>query len=135
MAPPPVRQIEEHFRNWVSIDDDDVQTVQIRTEIEITEELVLVIQNNDGLVVEVSDNDNDNDQPEEATPSAAEMQECLCQLAPWLDRTKFQKTDMFSAMKAEVNDHLRKIFPLRQTSLHRFFMLFTPKGEAGSAAV
>ena len=133
MAPPPVRQIEEQFRNWVSIDDDDVQTVQICTEIEFTEELVLVIQNNDGLVVEVSD--NDNDQPEQATPSAAEMQECLCQLAPWLDRTKFQKTDMFSAMKAEVNDHLKKIFPLRQTSLHRFFMLFTPKGEAGSAAV
>ena len=51
------------------------------------------------------------------------MWECLHRLALGFDRTGFQKMDMFSAMKAEVDDHLRKTFPPRQTSLHRFFVL------------
>ena len=48
-----------------------MQTVQICTEEEFIEELVSVIQNNDELVVEVSDSDDDNDEPEETTQSAA----------------------------------------------------------------
>ena len=119
LPPPPVGQREEEFRNWVSI-DDDVLTVKERTEEEFTEELVSMIQNNDGLVVEVSD-DDDNGEPEEETPSAAEMRECLRRLVLGLDRTGFQKMDMFSAVKREVEDHLRTTFPPRQTSLSSFF--------------
>ena len=70
MPPPPIGQSGEQFRNWVRI-NDDVQTVQICTEEEFIEELVSVIQNNDGLVVEVSDSDDDDDKPEETTQSAA----------------------------------------------------------------
>ena len=119
MPPPPVGQREEEFRNWVSI-DNDVLTVKERTEEEFTEELVSMIQNNDRLVVEVSD-DDDNDEPEEEAPLAAEMRECLRQLVLGLDRTGFQKMDMFSAVKREVEDHLRTTFPPRQTSLSSFF--------------
>ena len=64
---------------------------------------------------------NDNDEPEEETPSAAEMRECLCRLVLGLDRTGFQKMNMFSAVKREVEDHLRTTFPPRQTSLSSFF--------------
>ena len=110
---------KEEFRNWVSI-DDDVLTVKERTKEEFTEELVSMIQNNDGLVVEVSD-DDDNDEPEEETPSAAEIRECLRRLVLELDRTGFQKMDMFSTVKREVEDHLRTTFPPRQTSLSSFF--------------
>ena len=42
-------------------------TVQTRTEEKFTEELVSMMQDNDGLVVEVSDDDDDNDKPKEAT--------------------------------------------------------------------
>ena len=89
--------------------------MQTPIEKKFTKKLILVIQNNDGLVVEVSDNDNDNLKTEETTPSDAKMRECL-----GLEKTRFQKMDMFNAMKAEVNDHLRKAFPPRQASFHRF---------------
>ena len=113
----------EDFRNWVSI-VDDAHTVQIRTEEEFTEKLISVIQNEDGFVFEVFDNDgdDDNDEHEEATPSAEEMREYFRQFALRPFKIGFQKMDMFSAVKAEVHNNLRKTFPTRQISLHRFFM-------------
>ena len=78
-----------------------------------------MMQNNDGLVVEVSD-DDDNDKPEE-TPSVAEMRECLCRLVLGLDRTGFQNLDKFNAVKREVEDHHRTTFPPRQTLQSSFF--------------
>ena len=124
LPPPPVGLSEEEFMNWVSI-DDDAQTMQELTEEKVTEELVSTIQDNDNGVVEVSD-DNDNhedynDEPEEKTPSVAEMRECLHRLVLGLDRTAFQKMDMLYAMKREVDEHLRKTFPPKQTSLRKFF--------------
>ena len=53
------------------------------------------------------DNDEDyNDEPEEKTPSVAEMRECLRRFVLGLDRTAFQKMDMLYAMKGEVDEHL-----------------------------
>ena len=117
LPPPPVGQSEKEFKNWVSIDDDD-QTVQIPTEKKF-EKLVVVMQNNDELVTELSD----NDEPEKATPTAAKIQKCLCRFMLRLDRTGFQKISMFSAMKAEADDHLRKTFPSRKISLHSFLCI------------
>ena len=55
------------------------------------------------------------------TPSAAEMRECLRRLVLGLNRTEFQKMDMLYAMKGEVDEHLRKTFPPKQTLLRKFF--------------
>ena len=114
LPPPPVGQSEEELMMMFKL--------QIHTEEEITKELVSVIQSNNGIVVEVSDNDDDNDKPEEATPSAAEMQEYLHQLASGLDRAEFRRWTRLVPMNAEVDDHLRKTFPPSQTLLHRFFI-------------
>jgi len=49
------------------------------------------------------------------------MRECLRRLVLGLDRTAFQKMEMLYAMKGEVDEHLRKTFPPKQTSLRKFF--------------
>ena len=120
LPPSPVGQSEEEFRNWVSI-DDDVETVQNQTEEEFTENLVSMIQNQDGVVEISDDEDDDNDGSEKETPSAAEMRKCFRRLALGVERTGFKKIDMLCDMKEEVGGHLRKTFPPKQTSLHRFF--------------
>ena len=120
LPPSPVGQSEEEFRNWVSI-DDDVETVQNQTEEEFTENLVSMIQNQDGVVEISDDEDDDNDGSEEETPSAAEMRKCFRRLALGLERTGFKKMDMLCDMKEEVDGHLGKTFPPKQTSLRRFF--------------
>ena len=120
LPPSPVGQSEEEFRNWVSI-DDDVEIVQNQTEEEFTENLVSMIQNQDGVVKISDDEDDDNDGSEEETPSAAEMRKCFRRSALGLERTGFKKMNMLCDMKEEVDGHLRKTFPPKQTSLRRFF--------------
>ena len=120
LPPSPVGQSEEEFRNWVSI-DDDLETVQNQTEEEFTENLVSMIQNQDGVVEISDDEDDDNDGSEEETPSAAEMRKCFRRSALGLERTRFKKMDMLFDIKEEVDGHLRKTFPSKQTLLRRFF--------------
>ena len=97
------------------------RSVQNQSEEEFTENLVSMIQNQDG-VVEISDDKvDDNDGSEEETPSAAEMRKCFRHLALGLERTGFKKMNMLCDMKGEVDDHLRKTFPPKQNSLRRFF--------------
>ena len=52
-------------------------------------------------------------------PSSRDV-EMFCRLALGLERTGFKKMDMLCDMK-EVDGHLRKTFPPKQTSLRRFF--------------
>ena len=95
--------------------------MQNQTEEEFTENLVSMIQNQDGFVEISDDKDDDNDGSEEETPLAAEVRKCFRRLALGLERTGFTKMDMLCDMKEEVDGHLRKTFPPKQTSLRRFF--------------
>jgi len=49
------------------------------------------------------------------------MRECLQWLVLGLDGTAFEKMDMLNALKTEVDDHLRKTFPHKQTTLRSVF--------------
>ena len=94
--------------------------MQNQIEEEFTENLVSLKQNQDGVVEISDDEDDDNDGSEEETPSAAEMRKCFRRLALGLERIGFKKMDMLCDIK-EVDGHLRKTFPPKQTSLRRFF--------------
>ena len=89
------------------------RSAQNQTEEEFTENLVSIIQNQDG-VVEISDDEDDDNDGSEETPSAAEIRKCFRRMALGLERTGFKKTDMLCDMK-EVDGHLRKTFPPKQT--------------------
>ena len=86
------------------------RSVQNQTEKEFTENLVSMIQNQDGVVEISDDEDDDNDGSEEETPSAAEMRKFFRLLALGLERTRFKKMDLHCDMKEEVDGHLRKTF-------------------------
>ena len=53
-------------------------------------------------------------------PSIAEMGKYLRRLVLVLDGTIFEKMDMLNTLKAEVDDHLRKTLPPKQTTLRSF---------------